>query len=251
MPKACPSSSSSENGRTSRTPKAQRRSWWRCSSATRAPPKRCCAGAPIRFRRSAWPNSGVTWPWRTCSSATSAAESTAAGRIPGLGWYALAAAIFLAGAALAAVLVWRFVANLDEGSRFIAPGSAQVSIAHPGEYLIWHEYRTIYEGRSFDVPAAMPGGVRYRVEAPDRRPLEVQPYRGMSSEDSQAKSVSAARFEAPLAGTYTVAVEGAFEPRVIAVGPNRLWPILKLMGFAVALLAVSIGGAIAVALYGF
>ena len=73
----------------------------------------------------------------------------------------------------------------------------------------------------------------------------------MSSEDSQAKSVSVARFEAPLAGTYAVAVEGAFEPRVIAVGPNRLWPILRLVGFAIALLAVSIGGAVAVALYGF
>ena len=48
-----------------------------------------------------------------------------------------------------------------------------------------------------------------------------------------------------------MAVEGAFEPRVIAVGPNRFWPILKLVGFVIALLAVSIGGAIAVGLYGF
>jgi len=149
------------------------------------------------------------------------------------------------------VLVWRFVANLDEGSRFIAPGSAQVGIAQPGEYVIWHEHRTIYQGRSFDVPAAMPGGVRYRVEAPDGAALAVQPYGSMSSEDSQAKSVSVARFEAPLAGTYRVAVEGSFEPRVIAVGPTRLWPILTLVGLVVALLALSIGAAIAVGLYGF
>jgi uncharacterized membrane protein len=48
-----------------------------------------------------------------------------------------------------------------------------------------------------------------------------------------------------------VAVEGDFQPRVIAVGPNRLWPILRLVGLAIALLAVSLGAAIAVGLYGF
>jgi uncharacterized membrane protein len=172
-------------------------------------------------------------------------------RIPGLGWYTLAGAIFLAGLALAAVLVWRFVAAYDAPARFLAPGEAQVALAGPGDYIVWHEHRTVYEGRAFDLAPAMPDGTRYRVQAPDGRPIAVEPYAGMSSEDKDGHSVSVAHFEAPLAGTYRVAVEGATGPRVMAVGSNRLWPILKLAGEVSVVLILALGVAVAVGLYGF
>ena len=133
----------------------------------------------------------------------------------------------------------------------MAPGAAQVTLVHPGDYIIWHEHRTVFEGKSFDVPAAMPDGTRYRVEGPDGKGVAVAPYSGMSSEGSKGRSVSVARFEAAAPGPYRVAVEGAFEPRVISVGPNRLWPILKRVGTVFATLALAVGGAIAAGLYGF
>jgi uncharacterized membrane protein len=173
------------------------------------------------------------------------------GRIPSLGWYALAGVVFLAGIALPAVLVWRFVANFEQPSRFVAPGAAEVKLARAGDYILWHEHRTVYQGRSFDLPAAMPDGTRYRIEAPDAKALVVHPYGGMTSEGTHGKGVSVARFEAPVAGPYRVAVEGAFEPRVIAVGPNWLWPILRLLGEVLLVLALAVGTAIGVGLYGF
>jgi uncharacterized membrane protein len=133
----------------------------------------------------------------------------------------------------------------------LAPGAAQVTLAHPGEYIIWHEHRTVFEGKSFDVPPAMPDGTRYRVADPQANVVAVQPYSGMSSEGSAGRSVSVARFEAAVSGQYRVAVEGRFEPRVISVGPNRLWPILKLVGSVIAILALALGAAMAVGLYGF
>lgn len=172
-------------------------------------------------------------------------------RIPGVGWYAAAGAVLLAGMALAAALIWRYVANFEQPTRFLAPGSAQVTLAQAGDYVIWHEHRTLYEGRSFDVPAALPDGTRYGVQAPDGRALAVEPYGGMSAEGTHGQSVSVARFEATQAGDHRVAVEGAFESRVIAVGPNRLWPILRLAGEVFVLLALALGAAIAVGLYGF
>jgi uncharacterized membrane protein len=171
--------------------------------------------------------------------------------MPGVGWYAAAGAILLAGVALAAALIWRFVVGFEEPARFLAPGSAQVTVAALGEYIIWHEHRTVHEGRSFDIPAAMPDGARYRVEAPDGRTLTVEPYGSMSSEGSAGRSVSVARFETTQPGVHRVAVEGAFEPRVIAVGPNRLWPILKLVGEVFIVLVIGLGAASAVGLYGF
>jgi len=172
-------------------------------------------------------------------------------RIPGLGWYALAGAVVLAGLALAAVLVWRFVAAFDPATRFLAPGEAQVSVAAPGDYIVWHEHRTVYQGRSFDVAPGMPDGTRFRVQAPDGSPLAVEPHSGMSSEGSESRSVSVAHFEAASAGTYRVVIEGMPEPRVMAVGPNRAWPIIKLAGEVSVVVVLALGIGLAVGLYGF
>ena len=172
-------------------------------------------------------------------------------RIPGLGWYALAGAIFVGGLAVAALLVWRFVGAFEPPARFLAPGTFEVSIARPGSYLVWHEHRAVYGGRTFDVAPAMPQGTRYTVQAPDGQLLEVQPYFGMSSEGSDGRSVSVAQFDAALVGVYRMAVEGSFEPRVMAVGPNRLWPILKFAAEVSVLVIGALGLAVAVGLYGF
>jgi uncharacterized membrane protein len=172
-------------------------------------------------------------------------------RVPGLGWYALSGAVFLAGLALAAVLVWRFVAAFEPATRFLAPGGAQVSIATPGNYVLWHEHRTVYQGRAFNLPSAMPDGTRYRVVGPDGRPVAVEPHSGMTSEGSEGRSVSVANFHASLSGAYLVSVEGGGEPRVMAVGPDRLWPILRLTGEVSAIVVLALGLAVAIGLFGF
>ncbi len=142
------------------------------------------------------------------------------------------------------------MATLEPAQRFLAPGSVQVQLAEPGDYLIWHEHRTLYEGRSYDVAAALPGGTRFAVEAPGGGAVAVEPFGAMTSEAAQGRSVSVARFSAPAAGAYRVTVQGAFEPRPMAVAPNRLWPIVKLVGWVLAILALAMGAAIAAALYG-
>jgi uncharacterized membrane protein len=172
-------------------------------------------------------------------------------KIPGLAWYAFGGALFLAGLALAALLVWRFVAAFEPATRFLVPGEALVSIAMPGEYIVWHEHRTVHEGRAFNVPPAMPDGTRYRVLGPDARTVAVEPQSGMTSEGSEGRSVSVARFEAPLRGVYRLSVELGPEPRVLAVAPNRVWPILKLTAEVSAIAVLALGLALAIGLYGF
>jgi uncharacterized membrane protein len=180
-----------------------------------------------------------------------AASIAVATRIPGLSWYALAGVVFLAGLTLAAILVWRFVAAFEPATRFLAPGEVQVSVTVPGDYIVWHEHRTLYQGRAFDVPQPMPDGTRYRVMGPDGRSIAVEPQSGMTSEGSEGRSVSVAHFEAPISGAYRVFVEGGSGERVVAVGPNRLWPILKLTGEISAIVVLALGLAVAIGLYGF
>jgi uncharacterized membrane protein len=180
-----------------------------------------------------------------------AASVAVAARIPGLAWYALAGAVFLAGLTLAALPVWRFVAAFEPATRFLAPGEVQVSVTVPGDYIVWHEHRTVYQGRAFNVSQAMPDGTRYRVMGPDGRSITVEPQSGMTSEGSEGRSVSVAHFQAPISGTYRVFVEGGSEQRVMAVGPNRLWPLLKLTGEVSAIVVLALGLAVAIGLYGF
>jgi uncharacterized membrane protein len=180
-----------------------------------------------------------------------AASVAVAARIPGLAWYALAGTVFLAGLTLAAILVWRFVAAFEPATRFLAPGEVQISVIVPGDYIVWHEHRTVYQGRAFDVPQAMPGGTRYRVLGPDGRALAVEPHSGTTSEGSEGRSVSVAHFEVPVSGTYRVLVDGGSGERVMAVGPNRVWPIMQLVGEVSGLVLLALGVAVAIGLYGF
>jgi len=172
-------------------------------------------------------------------------------RIPGLGWYALAGSVFLAGLVLGGILVWRFVAGFEPAVRFLAPGEAQVSVTMPGDQVIWHEHRTVYQGRGFNVDATMPDGTRYRVQAPDGSAVAVETRSGMSSESGEERSVSVAHFAASSTGVYRVAVEGMTEPRVVAVGPNRTWPITKLVGELFIIVVLAFCSAMAIGLYGF
>lgn len=172
-------------------------------------------------------------------------------RIPGLGWYALAGSVFLAGIVLGGILVWRFVAEFEPAVRFLAPGEARVSVAKPGDQVIWHEHRTVYQGRAFNVDAKMPDGTRYRVQAPDGSAVAVKTQSGMSSESSEERSVSVAHFAASSTGVYRIAVEGVTEPRVMAVGPNRTWPIMKLAGELFLIVVLAFCSAMAIGLYGF
>ena len=157
----------------------------------------------------------------------------------------------LVGLAAAAALVWRSIAAFEPPSRFLAPAEVQLALRAPGEYILWHEHRTVYEGRAYDLPPQLPDGTSFRVQGPDGTVVRLQGYGGMSSEGSAGRSVSVARFEAERAGVHRVAVEGSFDPRVMAVSPNRVWPILRLAATVFFVVVAALGIATAVGLYGF
>jgi uncharacterized membrane protein len=96
-----------------------------------------------------------------------------------------------------------------------------------------------------------PAGTRYRVRGPEGDTILLRGFGGMSADGTDGKSVSVGRFDAARPGPHRVAVEGTFEPRVMAVGPNRLWPIMKLAGEVSVVVILALGLAVAVGLYGF
>ncbi len=166
---------------------------------------------------------------------------------PGRFGYFAAVAFVIAGVAAAVALVLQFIAVIDQGQQFLAPGKRAFNVERPGKYLVWNDYRTVFQGRTYDVPERLPEGLHIVVtEAASGKPLEVSSSRGASSKTAEADRVSIASFEAPVPGRYEVVVEGAFEPRVFSVGPNIIAPLFMTIGGAIG--AVFLGLTAAVAL---
>jgi uncharacterized membrane protein len=145
---------------------------------------------------------------------------------PGRFGYFAAALAGVAGIAGAVAIVAHLLLGLDGGRQFIAPGKLVLDVQQPGKQVVWYDYRTVFQGRTYDNAEQVPDGVRIRVTiAENGQAVEVEPNRGMSSKMSSADSTSVASFEVAAPGRYEIQVEGAFEPRVFSVGESQLAPI--------------------------
>ena len=81
-------------------------------------------------------------------------------RIPSRGWYGLAFVLLLVGvAAFSAslnVAKVQVAASLDQLQHFVAPGTAEVELPGPGDYLIYYEKIGSFDGEAFDTSARFP-----------------------------------------------------------------------------------------------
>jgi len=153
--------------------------------------------------------------------------------------YLAAAAVAAAGLAGAAWLAVSAFLSLGEPVRFLAPGAGTVEVVSPGRYVIWHEYRTTFENRTYRTEPGLPAGARFTVRGPDGPPLPVGPAGTQSWKGGGVERQAVGRFDAPVSGRYTVVLDGAFPALVIAVTPDFMG---RMMG--------SIAGALLLALLG-
>jgi len=107
--------------------------------------------------------------------------------------------------------------------QFLAPGRRAINVERPGKVVIWHDQRTVFQGRSYDSPDRLPAGARIRaIEEASGRELEVGATFGASSASGNSRRVAIAQFRAEQPGRHLVLVEGTFEPRVFSAGADFL-----------------------------
>jgi hypothetical protein len=69
---------------------------------------------------------------------------------PGRWLYGLAAVIFVAGWVLFAVFLWKNLSTIGKGfQQVVVPGKTDITLAKPGKYTIFHEYRSVVGTRVF------------------------------------------------------------------------------------------------------
>lgn len=154
---------------------------------------------------------------------------------------AVTAAAGLAGAA--ALAVYAFL-QPTEPVRFVAPGAGSIEVASPGRYVIWHEHRTTFENRVYRSDPGLPAGARFTVRGPDGPPLPVAAAGARTWTGGKVERQAVGRFDAPVAGRYTVVLDGPFPPMVIAVMPDFMVRMLLAGAGALLLALLGVGGGI-------
>jgi uncharacterized membrane protein len=173
---------------------------------------------------------------------------TEAERVPGNGWYGLAGAIALATTVAAGGIgVWLFL-EYETAVQFLAPGRHTVELKKPGSYLVWNDYRTVFQGRSYDEAKHLPTGARISViDKTSGRELPVGSQSGATSTTGNTESVAVAQFSIAQPGPYDIVVQGSFPPRVMSVGRNFIFQLAGGLFGAFALVFAGYSAALGIA----
>jgi len=152
--------------------------------------------------------------------------------------------VAVAGLAGAVALAVSAFLHIGEPVRFLAPGAGSVEVTYPARYVIWHEHRTTFENRVYRSAAGLPAGARFTVRGPDGPPVPVGPATSMSWSSGEVARRAVGSFEAPVAGRYTVVLDGDFPSLVIAVQPDFVTTVMLMVGGAVLLALLGVGAGI-------
>jgi uncharacterized membrane protein len=172
-----------------------------------------------------------------------------AARVPGSGWFVLAGAVALCGFLAAAGLVARLVLSWEEGTQLLAPGRHALTLK-AGNYVVWNDHVTVFEGRSYHSSKALPDGLQVTVTGSEGA-VPLRSASGATYKGSNTERVAVMQFDVARPGRYEIAVLGNFQPRVFSVGPDHVGAVLWTVFGAMAALFISAGAGIGIAAWAF
>jgi hypothetical protein len=172
--------------------------------------------------------------------------------VPGKGWYWAAAVFAVASTAGAVALVaWAFLSS-DANHPFLAPGRQALELDRTGDYTVWNDHRTVFDGRTYDAGEKLPAGVKIAVtEAASGQPLTVHPALGATFTSGNTERVSVASFTIARPGRYEIAVSGPIEQRVFSVGKDVVLVLFGAIFGAIALVILGYSAAIGIAIWAY
>lgn len=146
---------------------------------------------------------------------------------------------------IALVIPVALMADTDE-TRFLGPGSVEIDIEKPGTYTLDSDNITVFEGRSYNLPPALPDGLEIRILDSEGRELMLngQPQEnlsttGTSSDAQPVSSMSIGHVEVDQPGRFTIDVRGNAQPRVFSLERSMGKEFLGWMAIAFVIPAVT------------
>jgi hypothetical protein len=163
---------------------------------------------------------------------------------PGIKTIVAGGVMFLMGAFVVPLLfILPLILEHDQDAQFKAPGSIEVTAKKPGRYYLWNDYRTVYNGKSYDRSESIPDGLEIQIRAADGHELQFVSHGSISTSggSSAKKSIGYVGVEHP--GKVTVQVTGGSEDRILSFSQSGLLRMFGLIlgGFGLSMI-VAIGG---------
>lgn len=138
----------------------------------------------------------------------------------------------------AGILIPAFEAPNEEVT-FETPGAASLDVRSPGRFYLWHDYRTIHDGRQVVRDENLPDGMSFSVKRADGPKIPLQPRANITTEMSGSASRSIGYVEVERPGTLQIEVRGGDEQiRVMSFERARFRLIAGAVGLSLLSLAV-------------
>jgi hypothetical protein len=148
-------------------------------------------------------------------------------------WYVLAGVIGLVGLVAAALYALPRIGAVDQGTmRTVMPGSVMLMLDTPGTYTIFHERRSVVDGRYYASDSA--DGLKMTLVDPRGAPIAlVEPAMESSYHIGNREGRSIFAFDVAEPGRYRLSASlasGATEPKVVlAVSQGLVGGIIQLV----------------------
>lgn len=148
----------------------------------------------------------------------------------GLGTIIAGAVLFIAGAFVipAAILV-PLILNQSKAQQFLVPGSVEIMAREPGRYYLWNDYQTIFNGRTYNSPEDLPGGLEIEVMNDRGNRLAFISDGSTTSSNGSSSKKSIGYVEVPSPGRLFVSVSGNADQRVFSFAPSKIMKVLGLI----------------------
>ncbi len=127
--------------------------------------------------------------------------------------------------------------------QFIIPGELEIEIAEPGRYYLWNDYKTVFEGKSYNRSESIPDGLEIKVADQDGRNLALIGHSSISSSTGHASKNSIGYVEVSSPCKLTVTVSGSSDDRVFSFSQSGITKIVGLVfaGFGFSMLFAAAG----------
>lgn len=135
-------------------------------------------------------------------------------------------------------LIW-FFKNKQPSTQFLGPGTNEVVVVKPGNYYLWSDYETLFQGRSYQFPESIPGGLEFKLmDAGTKQTIEMTSDISTKVSSGRNKSTSIGRFQLDHPGKYMISVTGDSPERVFSFSGDTLSVFFKAFARGAIILAV-------------
>lgn len=107
----------------------------------------------------------------------------------------------------------------DPDIQFLIPGTVEVKVEEEGKYYLWHDYQTVYQGKTYSKPEEVPDNLTISLKTKDGSlhfNIIGKTSITMSFNSTSKKSIGYFNITHP--GDYILEVQGESEPRVFSFG---------------------------------